>query len=76
MVQERADPDTPTRRAILDLFDANDAQRTLYHAWLRAGRPPKGPATDELRRAEARVAAARHLVEQVSHPQDKAWAGH
>lgn len=63
MVQGTAETEAHERRAILDLLEANDAHRTLYHAWLRAGRPPKGHAKDELRRAEARVAAARHAFE-------------
>lgn len=71
-----AEPDPETRRALLDLLQANDALRVARHGWMRAGSPRGGAAADELRRAESRVAEARRRVERMGRPQDKAWGGH
>lgn len=70
------EPDPETRRALLDLFQANDALRVARHAWTRAGSPRGGAPMEDLRRAETRVAEARRHVERTGHAQDKAWSGH
>lgn len=70
------DPDPETRRALLDLLQANDALRVARHSWTRAGSPRGGAPAEELRRAESRVAEARRRVERTGHVWDKAWGGH
>jgi hypothetical protein len=70
------DPDAQTRRALLDLFRANDALRVARQAWTRAGNPRTGVPVEDLRRAENRVAEARRHVERTGHARDKAWGGH